>query len=188
MHAEEQHDGCAVVAACAGFGHDCSWWESSWGTTTFGRRTVGEQERRAAIAASPPTSCMTMNIGTARRRDAGEGVGEGAADGDRGVGEAGRRGEPVGGGDVAADRERRHVGTSPSATTPRMTSRSRRWRRPRRATARSPDRCVGGDVDGGEVEHEVRDHGAEARADDLGDDVDDRVARWSYRRAPGRRA
>ena len=40
-------------------------------------------------------------------RDAGEGVGERAADGDRRVGEARRRREPVRGGDVAADRERR---------------------------------------------------------------------------------
>src|SRR6185437_13844672 len=38
-----------------------------------------------------------------RRGDAGERVGEHAADGDRGVREAGGGGEPVGGADVGAD-------------------------------------------------------------------------------------
>src|SRR3954454_15656083 len=46
--------------------------------------------------------------------DAGEGVAEGAADGDCRVGEAGRRGEPVGRRDVAGHGERGRVG-SPGA-------------------------------------------------------------------------
>ena len=41
-----------------------------------------------------------------RRINSGESVGEAARDGDRRVGKRSRRGEPIGGGDVEADRER----------------------------------------------------------------------------------
>src|SRR2546430_17354023 len=44
------------------------------------------------------------------RTDAGEGVGQGAGYRDRRIGERGGRGEPIGGGDVRADRERRGGG------------------------------------------------------------------------------
>ena len=113
--------------------------------------------------------------GRRRRRDAGEGVGERAADGDGGVGEAGRRREPVGGGDVAADRERQRRCARPERTTPRITSSS-----PNVATtspSQMPRRRAAWveTVDGRQVEHEV------------GDDRARRTRRRSARRRRRRR-
>ena len=49
------------------------------------------------------------------------------------------------------------------------------------------DRTVVDELDGGQVEHEVGDHGAEAAADDLGGDVEAGVAGADARRRLGRR-
>ena len=67
--------------------------------------------------------------------DAGEGVGEDAPDGDRGVGEGGGAGEPVRGTDVGADGGRGQSRRGRCAPGRRSTRSGRRWRPPR------PIRC-----------------------------------------------
>ena len=74
-------------------------------STQSGHWLSGGKSHFAVKAASAaPVSCATMNSGHVARSDAGEGVGQAARDGDRRVGEAGRGGEPVSGGDVERDR------------------------------------------------------------------------------------
>ena len=115
-------------------------------------------------------------MGTLAGRDAGERVAEHAADGDGGVGEAGRRREPVRGDDVAADRERRGVGTPGTDDAedhehePERGDGLAQPQRARRAGVRRH-------VDRREVEHHVRDHRPDACAGDLHHDVHARVAR-----------
>ena len=70
-----------------------------------------------------------------RRRDAGEGVGEHAPDGDGRVGEAGRAGEEVGRADVGADGGRGEVGRGRCGPGRRSPGSGRPWPRPRRASA-----------------------------------------------------
>ena len=85
----------------------CPSCQSRWcGTTIVGclrRVTPGYRARTTAIARAPPMTWAAMNAGAEDGRDAGEGVGEHPADGDRRIGEAGRGGEEVRGADVGAD-------------------------------------------------------------------------------------
>ena len=70
----------------------------------------GDRGVRAKVAEAPPRAWAARNAGTDEGCDAGEGVGEHPGDGDGGVGETGRAGEPVGGGDVGADRQAEMLG------------------------------------------------------------------------------
>ena len=122
-----------------------------------------------------PMSCMTMNIGADDGLDAGEAVGQRAGDRDRGVGEAGRGREPVGAADPHADREGDDV-ARPLRTQPWITS-----SRPTVATTSdshsAPDeRGVVDQSMAGSSNIRFATHGAEAAADDLGDDVEAGVA------------
>ena len=132
------------------------------------RRSVGGDVReqvhgRARRPSRPPTTCTTTNAGTLLGAMPANVSVSDAADRDRGVGEARRRREPVRGGDVAADRERATDARAPARTTPRITS-----SRPKVATT-SPNQSaarrarVGRERHRGEVEHQVRDHRADAR-------------------------
>lgn len=103
--------------------------------------------------------------GNGRGGDAGEAVAAGARDGDRRVGEGGRGGEPVGGGDVEADDDRRGLGTE--AQRPQD--------RPDQAEGgdelgeglAGPAAQPGGNLPDGLVEHGVGGEHAEHRADHL---------------------
>src|SRR5437763_5927223 len=102
-----------------------------------------------------------------RRLDAGERVGQGAGDRDGGVGKARRRREPVGAADPDPDRERDDTGATAAHTAVNDEQQSDggddlgQPERGRRA-------CLRRELDGGQLEHEVRRHGAEATAGDLG--------------------
>ena len=97
-------------------------------------------------------------------RDPGEGVGEHAGDGDRGVGEAGRRGEPVRGSDVAADGEGDRVGRVRRAALPKIDQQQAEGGHDlAEPESPAPVAVVGRDGDGVEVEHQVGDDRPEQR-------------------------
>src|SRR5450759_3298337 len=103
----------------------------------------------------------------ARRADAGEGSGERPPDRHRGVREAGGRREPVRGGDVGPDGERRdRRSTRPNHAEDQDEGGNELGepQRPRRPRVRR-------ERDRGQVEHEVRDDRSNARPHDLGEDV-----------------
>lgn len=100
------------------------------------------------------------------RCDAGEGVAEDAADVDRGVGEARRAGEEVGGADVGADRRRRQVSAAGSG------EREDHEHEAEGGDDLSEDVGAGGavglgDADRAQVEHQVGDDGAGDATEDL---------------------
>ena len=118
-----------------------------------------------------------MNAGADDGRDAGEGVGERAADRDGGVGEARRRREPVGGARCSPPTANGAAVGRPERTTPRITISS-----PKVATTSPSHRppATRSWVErstAGELEHQVGDDRADARADDLGGDVGAALAR-----------
>jgi arsenite methyltransferase len=99
--------------------------------------------------------------------DAGERVGEHAADGHGGVGERGRRGEPVRRADVGADRRRGQgaaTGPGEREDEQRQAAGGDHLTEPQRR----PRPLGAGERDGGQVEHEVGEHAAADRARDLG--------------------
>ena len=147
---------------------------ASCGTTrSVGRDGRDARKRPSATAASAPTICTTTNAGTLLGAMPANVFGERARDGDRGVGEARRRREPVRRRDVAADRERAPAGARPARTTPRITRSS-----PNVATTSpnqsAPDEraCVETST-AGRSNMRLATIAPTQRADDLRDDVDD---------------
>ena len=118
----------------------------------MGRLDRASDER---VPEAPPMSCMPTKAArrTVRCRRTCR---KAPREGDGGVGEAGRAGEPVGRGDVS--RRPRYATRSCGRRGPcrKMTTRARAWRRPRQADAR---RRGGGGwrSDGRQAEHQVGD-------------------------------
>ena len=145
----------------------------SCGTTRSAAAIRGQEARQADRSDGAEHLRRRRTSGRCDGRDAGERVGQRPRDRDRRVREARRRREPVRRRDVAADRERGRRAARPARTTPRITSSS-----PNVATnspshkPRPDERVCVESVDRRQVEHQVGDDRADARADDLRDDVD----------------
>ena len=97
------------------------------------RRRVRARGRAGAESAADQLRADERRDGC--RGDAGEGVGEDPADGDGGVRERRRAGEPVRGTDVRADRGAASA-PRPVRARAKISAPGRRWRRPRRGTCR----------------------------------------------------
>src|SRR5260221_6014678 len=97
--------------------------------------------------------------------DAGESVAERARQRDRGIGEGGRGGEPIGGGDVGRHRARERRG---EATPPTLDERDQAETRGELAGPLPEAAALArGDFDDRQIEHEMRQPHADNRADDL---------------------
>ena len=103
---------------------------------------------------------------------------------DRRVGEAGRAGEPVGRGDVAADGERRQARPGRRGRAPKISDdAARRWRRPRPARARRRSGPWSETSTAGRSNIRLASDGADHAADAAARRGRPRPAGWSRRRS-----